>query len=95
MMQCDTYPSCLLAGSTSSIISAFDHLTPVQASLVLMLCCQSTLFIAPALRTVLYGGPVVAIAFGGVFSMVPSLVSLLYGMPHFGQNWVPIIAPWF
>jgi hypothetical protein len=43
----------------------------------------------------LYGGPVVAIAFGGVFSMVPSLVSLLYGMPHFGQNWVPIIAPWF
>ena len=53
-----------------------------------MLCCHATLFIIPALRTVFYVGPVLAFAFGGVFSMIPSLVSLLYGMPHFGQNWV-------
>lgn len=53
-----------------------------------MLCSHLTLFISPALRTVLYTGPVLAFGFGGVFSMIPSLVSLLYGMPHFGQNWV-------
>lgn len=65
-----------------------------QASVWLMFCCHFTLFIAPTLRTVKFLGPVLALAFGGVFSMVPSLVSLLYGMPHFGQNWVRLMSKW-